>query len=296
MIVGGVVAALLGALLLAVGAQDQNRGVRGAASAGGGATDAGFSPRQLLALVRQPRWLLGSALLGLAIGLQLVGLLLAPLPVVQPLGALSLVATALVGARMNRTAVTPAAARAIGLCVVGITLVVLTASFTTSSSPDSVDRVVPVLVLLAVVLVVIGGGFLTLRKRLPAVAFAIAGGVCFGFVATLMKIVLDRCTTAVQHGSLPDPTSPFTTLVGMGALVSGLLGIYLVQTAYSTGSADLVVASLTVVDPIVAVTIGVVLLGEAARAPWWVPVVFIAAGAIAVVGVFRLARHQPQPS
>ena len=41
-------------------------------------------------------------------------------------------------------------------------------------------------------------------RRAPA-AMAVAGGLCFGFVATLMKIVLDRSSSAVQHGGLIGP-------------------------------------------------------------------------------------------
>jgi hypothetical protein len=35
-----------------------------------------------------------------------------------------------------------------------------------------------------------------------------------------------------------------------------------------------------------------VVLGEAARAPWWAAIVFVLAGAIAVLGVLQLARRE----
>ena len=53
-------------------------------------------------------------------------------------------------------------------------------------------------------------------------------------------------------------------------------------------------AGLTVVDPLIAVLIGMVVLGEAAAAPPWVLVIFGVAGAIAVWGVVGLARYHPQ--
>jgi hypothetical protein len=49
-----------------------------------------------------------------------------------------------------------------------------------------------------------------------------------------------------------------------------------------------------VIDPIIAVAIGVVVLQEASSAPLWAVVAFLAAGGIAVYGVFQLAKHHPQ--
>jgi hypothetical protein len=35
-------------------------------------------------------------------------------------------------------------------------------------------------------------------------------------------------------------------------------------------------------------------LGEAQNAPWWAGPAFVISGAIAVFGVFQLARHHPE--
>jgi hypothetical protein len=77
-------------------------------------------------------------------------------------------------------------------------------------------------------------------------------------------------------------------------LAAAALGGYFVQSAYSSGPPDLVIAGLTVIDPLVAVTIGVVVLQEAAEAPWYAVVAFAVAGVIAVYGVLQLAKHHPQ--
>src|SRR3954470_17884641 len=95
MVLGGIAAALVGAVLLALGAQFQGRGVRSVDRRGRSGL------RGLLALVTTGGWLLGRGVLTLAILLQLVGLLLAPLPVVQPLGVLSLVVAALLNRRLS---------------------------------------------------------------------------------------------------------------------------------------------------------------------------------------------------
>jgi hypothetical protein len=44
----------------------------------------------------------------------------------------------------------------------------------------------------------------------------------------------------------------------------------------------------------VAVLIGIIVLGEASQAPFWANIVFAVSGAIAVWGVFLLAKNHPQ--
>jgi drug/metabolite transporter (DMT)-like permease len=111
-------------------------------------------------------------------------------------------------------------------------------------------------------------------------------GVLYGFVATLAKVVIGR----LQQGEF----EWLTGLCVVALLAATALGAYFVQNAYATGPPDLVIAGLTVIDPMVAVAIGILVLGEASQAPLWAIGVFILAGVIAVLGVFQLARNHPQ--
>ena len=294
MVILGVPIALLAACVLALGAQLQNRGVSAVDEGEDGESRSGFSLRQLGALARTPKWLGGTSLLTLAIALQLVSLALAPLAVVQPLGALSLVVTAFLDRWMNKAHTGRAAFQAIALCVVGVTVFVTTAAFTTRSSPSSPGEIIAVLGILAAVLVLFGVLFAVLRHRRSSLVFALGAGVLFGFVATLAKIVLGRIG-ALLGGSVLAPQDWLTLLCIAGLAGAGAFGLYLVQTAYAAGSPDLVVAALTVIDPLIAVTIGITVLGEARGAPPWVFPVFVVAEAVAVAGVLRLARHAPEP-
>ena len=221
--IGGVAAAVVGAVLLALGAQFQGRGVR----AVDGVEDLG-PIRRVLKLVTTGGWLLGSGFLVVAILLQLVALLLASLPVVQPIGVLSLVVAALLNRRLAHARLQRRGVQGIAVCILGTAVFVVTAAFATSSAPADVPVVVPVLVLLGAVLVALAVTLLVARKRLTPVVFALLGGVCFGFVVTLMKVVLDRSSAAIQHGALIGPTLPFTVLVAAGAAVAGaVLGVVL---------------------------------------------------------------------
>ncbi|WP_375406925.1 DMT family transporter [uncultured Amnibacterium sp.] len=294
MVIGGVIAALVGAVVLALGAQFQGRGVRSIDRSDDGS--GGFGLRRVLRLFTSGGWLLGSGFLTLSVLLQLVALLLAPLPVVQPLGVLSLVIAALLNRRLSHARIQRRGALGIAICIVGTAAFVITAALATRSETAEPPVVIPVLVLAGFVLLVLSVGYATLRDRVPAVAFAVAGGICFGFVVTLMKIVLDRCSAAIQHGGLIGPSTPFTILVLVAAGLVGLGGISLVQRAYASGSADLVVAALTVVDPFVAVSLGIGLLGQARSAPLWSFPAFALAEVVAVLGVALMARNPPVPA
>ena len=131
-----------------------------------------------------------------------------------------------------------------------------------------------------------GGLWIWQRKRMGALFYITAAGVIYGFVATLAKVVITR----IQIGDFDWLT--FTCLAAL--IISAVVGAYFVQTAYSSGPPDLVIAGLTVIDPIVAILIGLIVLNEAAGAPLWVYIAFAAVGAIAVWGVFQLARYHPQ--
>jgi drug/metabolite transporter (DMT)-like permease len=288
----GIPVALLGAVFLAFGAQLQHRGVAKVNAVGRRGAKTGLGIRQLWDLARRPSWLIGTLMLGLAIILQLISLFLAPLTVVQPLGALALVITALLHARETKRRLDKASIRAILLCVGGIGVFVGVASVTTTSVPIETQQLVIVLIILGCVLALVAAGFVTLRKRSPTVFYIVAGGVLFGFVATLAKVVIARVQTIVLRGFHLAPGDGLTIVALVAIIVAALFGSYLVQTAYSSGPPDLVVAGLTVIDPMVGVTIGIVVLGEATAAPSWAAIVFALAGAVAVLGVILLSRRK----
>ncbi len=278
----GIVIALIGGFFLALGAQFQHRGVVVVEEKHGSGHKAGLSIPQLWRLVRSPWWALGTLLLGLAILCQLTSLGFAPIIVVQPLGVVALVITSVVNARVTHTKLTRDAIRAISFCVVGIAIFVTVAAFVAQETLIQDKQLLIILIIMGVVVVLLGVAFALLRKRFTAIFYILSAGVLYGFVATLAKVVINR----LLNGNFE-----WLTVGCVAALIAAAaLGAYFVQTAYSVGSPDLVIAGLTVVDPLVAVSIGVIVLGEAADAPLWTVFVWIAAAAIAVYGVFQLAR------
>lgn len=282
----GIPIALVGAVFLSLGAQLQHRGVARVEQSHGDGTKAGLSVRQLLHLAARPSWLFGTVLLGLAILFQLTSLGFAPLIVVQPLGVVALVITAIVNARVSRIRLERPAIRAIVMCVGGVGIFVAIAAVYAIEQEISERQLLIVLGILGVTLAAFGVAFALARRSVGAMFYILGAGVLFGFVATLAKVVINR----ILNGNF----EWLTMLAIVALLASAALGSYFVQTAYSVGSPDLVIAGLTVVDPLVAVLIGVIVLGEAALIPPLFAVVAVAAGALAVFGVIQLAKHHPQ--
>ncbi|QNA94176.1 MULTISPECIES: DMT family transporter [unclassified Microbacterium] len=282
----GIPLALAGAVFMSLGAQYQHRGVEKVERLSGADGASGLTFDQIKRLLTRPSWLLGTLMLGLAVICQLAALVKAPLIVVQPLGAIALVITTLLNARVSGHAPTRQSLTAIVCCVGGIFLFVFFAAIYATEQEVTDRELFVILALLLVVIIILGGGWLILRHRMRALFYVIGAGVLYGFVATLAKVVIKR----IEAGQF----EWITAICVLALLAAAAVGGYFVQTAYSSGPPDLVIAGLTVVDPLVAVLIGMVVLGEAAAAPPWVMVIFAVAGAIAVWGVVGLARYHPQ--
>ncbi|MBP7835706.1 MAG: hypothetical protein KAZ95_02765, partial [Rhodoluna sp.] len=141
--------AVLAAVALAFGAQFQNDAVSGTgpkalkkpANKGRGS----LSIKQLASLFVKPRWLSGTAFMGLGIVLQLGSLSLAPLIVVQPIGAIALVITSLVNAKITKTPLNRGTILAISLSTLGIAAFVAMASGVANETVLTDDRLREVL-------------------------------------------------------------------------------------------------------------------------------------------------------
>jgi hypothetical protein len=290
----GIPLALVAAVLLALGTQLQNKGVALVEESHGEASG-GLSFRQVRALLARPSWLLGIILLGMAVVLQLTSLAYAPIIVVQPLGAVALVVTSILNSRLSKVPLDAGSVRAIVICILGVAAFVTLAALFAQEHPITATQLWTVLIILVVVLGTFIALFFWLRKRIvPPIFYVIAGGVLFGFVVTLAKVVIGRVKTIVVTDFEIDAADVLTILCVVGILAAGYLGMYFVQTAHASNPPDLVVAGLTVIDPLVAVTIGIVVLGEAAGAPLWAIVLMGLSAATAIWGVLSLARHHPQ--
>ncbi|MFJ6279381.1 DMT family transporter [Arthrobacter subterraneus] len=276
--------ALLGACFLAVGAQRQGSAVR--SNTGGLALNStGF-----VRLLRNPRWILGLILLIAGIVCNVIALSLASLTVVQPIGAIALVITTIVNSRDQGVRINRATVVAISACVSGSALFVLLAlNVTRKNHVVLPDQELTAVLLLCIAVSVFGTLAAVFKRRLNAFTYILGAGVLFGFVAVLTKIIATH---------LLDPNGRFLLNVPVYSVIAIIaaagLGSWFVQSAYATGPPDLVIAGLTVIDPIVGIAVGILVLGE--LQPNVESVVALAMGGaaiVAIVGVIALARHHP---
>ena len=286
----GIPIALIGAVFLALGAQFQHRGVNKVDHLTEKPSTGGLNPGQLLMLLRRPSWVIGTLMLGLAIVFQLTAFLFAPLIVVQPLGAIALIITAVVNSRVSGVKLRQDAIRPIIFCVGGVALFVTFATIFAQSKGISQGELVTVLIILGVVTIAFAVLFAFLRKKIGALIYIVGAGVLYGFVATLAKVVIDRVHTIIIGGAQGFEWLTIACVVAL--LAATVLGGYFVQTAYSSGPPDLVIAGLTVIDPLVAVSIGIIVLQEASGAPWYAIFAFVVAGALSVYGVVQLSKRE----
>ncbi|KAA9133000.1 DMT family transporter [Microbacterium caowuchunii] len=287
----GIALAIVSAAALAIGNLLQGRGVQDMLARNG----RGSKP---LSLVRSRVWLAGAVLLGVAILLQMGSLAFAPLMVVQPLGVTALVLTTVITAVIAKRMPSAAVIRAIVVCVIGVAAFVTVAALVSTQHAITDVQLIAVLVVLGCVLLATGIVLVAGRGRpVPAVLWVLLGGVYSAFVATLGKTVILRIQTALTGRDFSfDATNLLTIgcIVGIG--VAGALSVYFVQRAHASNRPEVVVAGLTVVDPTVAVILGITILGEASTAPAWAMVGFVVAGGVAMAGVFALSRAERPPA
>jgi hypothetical protein len=280
-----ILLAVLAAVALAFGAQFQNNAV-GQDQAEKKSKKAGVGFRQLIRLLVRPQWISGLGLMAAGMVLQLGALSLAPLIVVQPIGAIALVITSLLNAKVTKTPMNRGSIIAVALCTVGIALFVGMASSVAHASVLTDTDVSAILFILLGLLVVFAALFFTSGRSAKPLTFIIGAGVLYGFVATLAKVVIQR----LYQGQFE-----WLTILCLIALIAAVvLGGWFVQNAYASGPPDLVIAGLTVIDPMVAVTIAIAILGEAKAATLPVALGFGVSAVMAIAGVVLLSKVHPE--
>ena len=280
-----IVLAVLAAVALAFGAQFQNQAVSTSREKHI-QPKVSLSIRELINLLIKPRWVSGTSLMFLAMLLQLGALSLAPLIVVQPIGAIALVITSLLNARYTKTKLNRATMLAIGLSTFGVGGFVVTASQVAAQVELTDENLLRVLLLFVIILVAFAALFFIFGEKAQALTYILGAGVLYGFVVTLAKVTIQR---------LYQMDYDILTLIAVVSMIGAvLLGGWFVQNAYASGPPDLVIAGLTVIDPIVAIAIAIGILGEAQQATLGSGSLFSAFGLLAICGVYLLSKVHPE--
>ncbi|MFD9422914.1 MULTISPECIES: DMT family transporter [unclassified Streptomyces] len=265
-----VLLSLISAVAYAAGAIVQER----VAAAGDGRS---YAP------LRNAAWWAAVALNGVGALLHVVALAYGPLSLVQPLGALTIVfalpmAALFVRRRAGATAWRGAIMATVGLA--GLLALTGNAASHTLGGPEQL-MLATVTFGAVVALFLLAQGLH--RPMLRSVVLATGAGVAFGMASVFTKTVAMEWTSGSLRSGLP----PLLVIAGLAAA-----GLLLSQAAYRGAGLTAPLATVTVVNPVVAAAVGITLFGEHFRYGWTGTVLALSCGALAAGGLILLTTER----
>jgi drug/metabolite transporter (DMT)-like permease len=281
-----IIIVVLASFLFAGGATIQHLAISN--SIDSDAENRSMSLRQIWELITNPRWLLGLGTVAAGASMHIVGLMMAPVTVVQPVGILAVPWSVLLAAKIHGFRPTRAIWSAVGLTIVGI--VVFTLFSASTAAPDT--ELPPARIIVACLIIFALGGLLGFFGRFGSASrrclmWASGGSFFYGLSSALIKSISEL----VRGG--PFLTRPLFWTAAAFLLVCYLVGGWMIQQGYANGPAEIVVGSMTTTDPIVAVTFGMAVLGEGVRLGLFQGIGMAISGAVAVAGVVILSKYHP---
>lgn len=236
----------------------------------------------VLTLVRRGAWWAAVGLNATGALLHVVALTYGPLTVVQPLGALTLVAAVPLGARRAGRRVGRTEWHGTALTLTGLVIILLTAA---GASPERTLTLPQALAVagLAMALVAV----LTRPGARPGLRHAAASGIISGVASALTQTVTVAATEHDEIAGAPPLWQAGVVALVVAALASG--GLLLSQTAYR-GGLGAPLAVLTLANPVAASVIGLALLGEGLRGGPAGVAAALAGAVVAGRGVVLLTR------
>lgn len=242
------------------------------------------TPGTTYAPMHQLAWWIAVGLNALGGLLHVVALAYGPLSLVQPLGALTIVfalpmAAVFVRRRAGATAWRGAIMATVGLA--GLLALVGTAD---SQSLNSTQRVVVALVTGgAVVALMMAARAVHRHPAVRSVLLATAAGVAFGMSSVFTKTVAVDWTGGVSLADVP-------SLAVIGVLATA--GMLLSQASYRGAGLAAPLATLTVINPIVAAAVGLTMFGETFRYGETGTALALGCGVVAAGGLILLTTER----
>ncbi|MGW0883628.1 hypothetical protein [Streptomyces sp. NPDC002671] len=238
----------------------------------------------LVRLLSTGAWWSAVGLNAVAALLHVIALKYGPLTVVQPLGALTLVAAVPLGARAAGRRVTSAEWRGTALTLLGLAALLVSAS---GPAPERALTLTEALAVAGTTATLVG--LLARPGARPGLRHATASGFASGVASALTQTV----TVAATDRSGPVlSVEVIVVAVLVAAFATG--GLLLSQTAYREGlGAPL--ALVTLANPVAAAVIGLTLLGQGLQGGPAGILLALAGAGLASWGVIVLTRSTPEP-
>lgn len=218
--------------------------------------DEGVTTTMFKKLLRNRLWWAGTAVAASGYGFQALALTWGSLILVQPLLVSALLFALPMSARMTGRRVTAhdwvwALVLTLGLA----TFVIIARVHTGDYRPPPLVWVLATVICVTTVLVCVVGGARS-HGRNRALLIAAAVGVLFGVVSVLTKVTVQRLNEEGLWGTLIVPAPYLVVILGVAATL-------LQQSAFHAGALQTSVPTMLVLEPLVAVSLGVIVLGEA---------------------------------
>lgn len=271
--------ALLAAVFAAVGIVVRQRATMDVPA------EKGVSTVMLTTLLRRKLWWAGTAAAVAGYAFQALALGYGSLLLVQPVLVSALLFALPLSARLAGRRVTRAEWTWALVLTAALTVFVALAK----ASAGDYDIPVALTVVVVAVSVAVVGTSVALAMRSTdwrrAVLLAVGVGVLFGLVAVLTKIVMHMVTEGQFVNAL---TTPALYLV----LILGVAATLLQQSAFHAGSLQTSVPTMLVLEPVIAVVLGAIVLGEHMSISGAEPVALTAAAFAMVAATVALGRGE----
>ncbi|MFF1810259.1 DMT family transporter [Streptomyces sp. NPDC058251] len=242
------------------------------------------SPGQTYAPLRRPSWWAAVALNGLGGLLHVVALAYGPLSLVQPLGALTIVfalpmAALFVGRRAGATAWRGAIMATVGLAG----LLSLVGASDAQSLGGTQRAALAVVAGGSVAALMVAGRAAHRHPAVRSVLLAVAAGIAFSMSSVFTKTVAVDWSRQVS-------VSDLSSLVVIGVFATA--GMLLSQASYRGAGLEAPLATLTVVNPVVAAAVGITMFGETFRYGTTGTALALACGVVAAGGLILLTTER----
>ncbi|WP_327293960.1 MULTISPECIES: DMT family transporter [unclassified Streptomyces] len=244
---------------------------------------AAATPGSPYAPLRHGGWWAAMTLNGLGAGLHVVALAYGPLSLVQPLGALTIVFALPMAAVFVRRKAGAAAWRGAIMAAVGLAgLLALTGGADSGTLPGG-ERIVLALATFGGIAVLFLAALRVRKPVVRSIVLATGAGVAFGAASVFTKTVAVDLTS---HA----PTAEWASLLAIAGFAA--TGVLLSQASYRGAGLAAPLATVTVVNPVLAAAIGVTLFGEQFRFGVTGTVLALACGVVAAGGLILLTTER----
>ncbi len=267
--------AILAAVFLAIGIVVRQRATLDVPA------EDGVSAVMFQTLIRRPLWWAGTAAAIAGFVFQALALANGSLLLVQPILVSALLFALPLSARLAHRRVT----RGEWAWAVMLTIALAVFVILAKASPGDYEASLTTSAIVAVVCTAAVMACVIVAARfagwIRAVMLAVAVGVLFGVVAVLTKLVMHLLT---HEGVVAVLTTPVLYLLAL----LGVVAMLLQQSSFHAGSLQTSVPTMLVLEPVIAVVLGAVVLGEHLNVGRWdmvaigVATVAMAAGTVAL--------------